>query len=1136
MRHLTAAIFSIGTALLVGLQLLGAEATTAKAPAFLVLTGAIRDGAPESPLNQAMWVMPDRQLYARLQKLGFRESVADITPGLTLDYLKQFNLVVCLGPVGAGGDVPTTEKFASLVTELEARLLQYVQEGGGLLVLRSPGYQFGTDIAALSRWLKPCGLEILSEQAADDDATIMVKSGGYKLYWTDNVAASPVTQGVKGIFYPEAFSVYATENYTDFTSPVRADANWQILLSGRKTAKSIATKKGKEKLPAGPGVYNTAPPLLAVRDYGKGRIAVWPIAATCVWQDGYHLFWNRGQMMAGQIQGMRGDAAQLLDNLFVYLGAPSKDRFGGFTPKPKELPKESGFDVIDWDKIAPKGASIPNCYVGLIGARSVLSSGQGRPEEFIQAAKQAGYQFLAFTEDLAKLTPEKYLELQTICAKQSDTAFVAYAGYCYLDESGNSWASFGPSLKWPDKNWMSDKFPDRICANNALSRSCNWPPVILLKPNLNPEPPWLQGNYKVFSVYTYENGKLADDALDLYRRMQKNAFMLAPVAVHLVDSPAAVTQARNSGYQTYIRWFDNAVVEALSGSYCMYKGSYIWYRSAFVSEGPQLEDAQIVNMGTTDLALPGCDRIRVHLRATATAGLREVSLLDADEPRPWRRFLPGGAKEFEQTIDAFHDHEYMLLQTATDLNGKKAVGWVSWTDVQENSFPRCSDNFNTMARGKWFALPKELQNPRGFECYSAVRNFTSFGLPGLAAPDFTRSAVQYYPFHVSRFASMIDCVLDRHYPETATANPDNTDLRECAVLNENVAGKVRHTLYAGWSDGPMVELVEGELTVKHEFIMKHAPVCRANGIAGDNLCLYATPEGLSAYNVLLTAKTPSARGRLPLYGAVALYPQIYYGSLGAIALQEGLVYVAFGGGSGYGHLALTLGEDTERPMKPGDKISYRYLAIISQLDPPTDNRFITDVRDRMGLGTPPAYRMTPAIGSVKDTVFTLTLQAQDNAFAGRITEAKLPLQLPTRVQDLNPRWDAGIWYKGKVTRLIPEYTVNDLGERTVERRQRVEADPLIHIPVLADGTGILQIDTDIGDKEIFIGNLLVSDNPAVGLMLVDTRPGKAAFVVHNPTDAAIACKVRPAAGFTLLGAFEKPVQIPAGTSIQVAIQ
>ena len=41
--------------------------------------------------------------------------------------------------------------------------------------------------------------------------------------------------------------------------------------------------------------------------------------------------------------------------------------------------------------------------------------------------------------------------------------------------------------------------------------------------------------------------------------------------------------------------------------------------------------------------------------------------------------------------------------------------------------------------------------------------------------------------------------------------------------------------------------------------------------------------------------------------------------------------------------------------------------------------------------------------------------------------------------------------------------------------------------------------------------------------------------VHNPTDATIKATVRSAPGFDLFGSFEKPVQVPAGTSVAVDV-
>ena len=61
-------------------------------------------------------------------------------------------------------------------------LLRYVQEGGGLLVLRSVNYAFGRDVREMNDWLQPCGVEILDEQVVDDEFTLLGPRRN-RLYW-----------------------------------------------------------------------------------------------------------------------------------------------------------------------------------------------------------------------------------------------------------------------------------------------------------------------------------------------------------------------------------------------------------------------------------------------------------------------------------------------------------------------------------------------------------------------------------------------------------------------------------------------------------------------------------------------------------------------------------------------------------------------------------------------------------------------------------------------------------------------------------------------------------------------------------------------------------------------------------------
>ena len=1097
------------------------------AQAILVMMHRAVEGEPLADARMRHFALPDPKLKSRFEEAGFRIGVAPYASGLDDAFLRQFNVVVVPHPCLPGSE----PGLAEVVREKQALLLAYVRDGGGMLVLRTPGWQFGKDVDEINRWLAPCDIEVLSEQVRDDECKVTLDTR-YEFSWTDNLARHPVTEGVRGLFYTTYHHMYS-----DSTSPVRAGPDWTVLVRGKRTTKSLKTVKGGKPPPPSPGTYPSEPPLMAVRDYGKGRIAVWPLNSSCVWQDGYHTLWGDGLTMEGVSSDMHGDAARLLGNLMAYLAEPSRDRFGGYVPpmEEKKLDQEPGFARIDWDRERMGNVLMPHCFVGLIGAKSGLTSGSGIPEQFIHSAREAGYDFIAFAEDLATLTQDAFGRLSATCAELSTETFKAYPGFEYQDDSGNSWVTFSDRLRWPEKGWWSQAHTGRLKINNPLSRGCQWPPVILIKAGKNPEPAFLQGNFKVFSLFTYEGGSLVDDSLDTYLRLQRMRFLLCPVAVHIVRFPEEVTSAREGGgYQTYVRWFDHSMAEPLSGHVGRHAGRYVFTRSSFVSQGPVIEDARIRNFGSSDLAIPGNDRFRFRIKASSPAGLQEVAVFDSDAARPWRRFLPKGAETFETSVDHFHDRQYDFVLRVTDTEGRAAYGWDCWTCVQENSFPRCSDNINTMPRGKWWGPPEDMQNVRGVENYLAVRNLTYVGLPMLSGvPDCTRPAVEYYPRLSSRFGTVLECRLNHHYPVSVDGNPDRNDRAECAVTNESVQGMVRHTLFTPWQDGPLAVLVEGNLQARQAFSTKRPEVMRFQGREGAD-CVALTRQDGSVYIGKLTAASNSFMHTLAENGFAAAFPQPFRGGVGLIPLQEGILVHAFTGGSEYCNFRALLWYG-DRAVPAGAELTYRYIAVMGPLGGPPDSRFVTDIRDAMGVAGAPAYRVTPQLGKIVSTRFILQLSAEEHGFAGTVTQAELPLNLPVRIDGLNPRWDAAVWYKGPQKLAVAEWVVNEMNQRYAVRRTHAVRDEILRFPVTEDGSGMLQLDTAFGDKGVFIGNLLVCNAPAVCLTLVDRRPGKAAFVAHNPTDEAVACEVSPAPGFTLFGEFRQTVNIPPGSSVRKGI-
>ncbi len=1099
-----------------------------KNPSFLVLIGKQQEGSPTFRGHKRGAAKPHRILKGKLEKQGWTYEIAAFSPQVTMDYLKQFN-VVLLGTGGEGGQKALWTKLSGKVGKL---LLEYVKEGGGLLVMRNPGWQFGRDIDEFNMWLKPAGIKILNEQITDYGARLKTLSNA-SLFWSDNITPHPVTKGVEGFFYPDVYTKgYA--RYSDFSSPVKADKNWKILVRGSKSAKSYERKKAGKLQAENPGSYKSAPPILAVRDYGKGRIAVMPVASSCYWQDGYHIFWDSGLIMNGEKKGMKGSGERLMLNMMNYLAAPSLGKFGGYASKPPAKKAiDVGFARINWDRARYKDKYMPYLMKGLIGARSSLSSGKGRPEEFIAAAKKAGYQFIAFTETLEQMTEAKFTKLKAICAKASNDKFKAYQGLTYRDESGNTWMVFSDKLFWPQPAWFSKKKPGHLGVNNPLVRGWGFPPIIMVTPGKNPEPAYCQGNFKIISVYTYKNGKLLENSFATYLRLLNNSYHLAPVSVHITTSPAAVAIAAKTGFQSYIRWETPNVVEAISGFTAKYKGRYRYFRSSYISEGPMIEDNRILNFGSSDLAIKDNDRWRLHLMASSPVGLKEVSMINTHNGKPWRRYLLHGKKNFDMNIDGWHDRQYQMVPVVTDMQGKKAIGWEAWTCTQENSFPRCSDNYNTMPRGKWWGQPKELQNIHGFENYLAVRNFRYFGTPIFGGVrldgESARPAIEYHPVIASRFGTIIDCLIDHHYPRSASGNLDKTDQEQVAVPNQYYQGKIRYTFFSPRMDSSLIELVEGKLNILKPFKTSSIIIFSALGRKqAETVC--ASGKGRSFLSGVLEKQKRFYRGTLPKNGYAALFSDSFKGSLGIVSLQDDISYTGYANRNFVNKaLRASIGRGKQN-LKKGDVIKYRYLGVISKLNPEPSNKFMEDIVGKLGLAGKPAYQVKPNTGKVLSTDYILRLEAANYAFTGTFSRARLPLNLPVLIKGLNPNWDAGILYKGRNRLLIPEWIVNDYGERYVEQKPRTRNNELYHFPVLADGTGFLQVDTELGKRNVFIGNLLTADNPDVKLLLLDKRTGKGKFEVHNPTDQDITCTVKPGSGFNLLGNFTKKVTVKVGSS------
>ena len=1092
--------------------------------AILLLAMTKKDG---DPIVDYKPMLPGPELKNEMEKMGFAVACAKFSEKFDLDFLKKFNLVV----VGLDGDFGQSPMAPADREKLHQLLWDYTRAGGGLLVLRSPGWCFDRDLDILNELLVPAGAKILGEQV-QDEANKVKSPADVDMYWTNNFVKHPISENVKGFFYPGLFSSYPS--YTDMSVTMKlTDPAWQVVIRGAESAASFARQKRQPLQPQTPGVHRNAPPILAARDFGKGRIVLFTAMPSIFWQDGGHIFWG-GTILGGEYAGKRADHLQLVKNVISYLHEPGKNTLGGFKPRVKKAAVEIGFSGFNWKKDAHRGDQMPYRFDGLIGAQSSLSVGKSTPQELIAAAKKAGYSFIAFLEPLEKMNEAKFNQLKKICADASGKDFYAYPGLLYRDLSGNLWGAFSDTIFWPQNSWLAPGKNGVISTINASTRGWGWPPVIMIAPGKNREAAYLQGNFKVIAVKTYRNNRLIDDARQTYHDLSNDKFTLFPVAVNFVDDPVAIAESKKVMYNM-VGWYDSNIITAYTGTYCIYKGNYIWHRPLAVSSGPVINDFRIMNFGTADLAVPGNDRWRMHVKVSSAAGLKEIRIITADG-KIFRRFLPGGAKVFDQQIDNWHSSNRNFFLEVTDNAGNIALSTQNGTGVQENTYPRCADNLNTMPRGKWWGQPEDMQNVRGFENYFANRDwaysypvFEGIGVEG------TRGAIHFNLLWSSRFGTRMVVRRDHYYPDAKKYNPDATDNASCAVPSEYFKANITHTMYTCRIDKPLIKRIDVEIEILKDFtspglrLLSHA---RSRRYGCDKLS-YTRSDGTWEI-VDFSVRKNAIRKKLPVNGFAAIYRDLVGGSTGFIALSDNIMFESRPD-SKYSRIYLKV--DHPEQYRKGEKIKVSFLTVTSELAPAADDLFIRNLTRQFGLdGLPPVYKVIPETGKVVKAQQVLELAAENYTFNGKSIKSELPCNLPVAISGLNPNWEAGILYKGQSRLLIPVYHSNEYGQRFIKQTPREYTDELYFFHVLKDGTGICQIDTQLGDHDLFIGNLLVCDVPELMLTVTEFRNNAAEFDAHNPTDRPITATVRPGKGFELMGSFARTITVPPGTTLRVKVK
>ena len=675
------------------------------------------------------------------------------TPGkMTLDekYVRRFNVVILMG---------VEPDFSHTLAPV---LDRFMQDGGGVLVVPDLGDIDVTQhhpLLAFLRWLKGYGAEVNSRLIIDptrEKKGIFSSANWFSFAWTTDFAEHPVTRGMRCLWYCTLAN--KGRGYIA-TAPIELGKDWTALVKSGQESEAVSweeiEKIEKDSTPSAahnPSIFGEflvkgrtkgAQPFVAVRDVGKGRMAV-------VAMEPRMLFWNAYSPYAKEGPGLEGglilhngigdkpsDGWLMLSNMYRWLAEPSlkTDTLGSAktalshvlrteehglprTPGPTAWGSSADADEAGLGKPLGMNHDVP---WGLMGAHTALSSGTGTVKDWADAAKVAGLDFIIFMDDFDKMGKQKWEQLKSECSAETGNGFVAYPGMEGQWQIGNHFFLAYRNLKWPsDPRWLT-RDGKRIetantfglngaqlfqcysqqgyIANVGFFRHCE---------NEVIQPTWDYEKYQWFSVYSRDRNGWIDNHLNDYLAVQQQNNYECPVGISLMHEPSEITKAvrerwpfmtvlgaKKGDAEAIIRGIDQSGGYGYcnrSGTLCASTGPRVlsWAVTATCSyDFDRWNTAQRED----DYYVLNNYRYRVRLAVKDDEGIEEIVIHDGIKGA-YRRFLPQGAKTFEATLDLENDQYRHLVAVVKNCKGGIAVTPELKTDNWANRLYWCSDRNN----------------------------------------------------------------------------------------------------------------------------------------------------------------------------------------------------------------------------------------------------------------------------------------------------------------------------------------------------------------------------------------------------------------------------------------------------------
>jgi len=668
-----------------------------------------------------------------LEKMGLVVGFPDPhkTVPLTWETLRRYPvLFLSSGPWTDDPGEDDPGRAGTRPAPMSALLDRYLAEGGGILYIGMSVASNHEEHDRFNRWLSQYGAEFEWATVEDEEHTYQnpppVPWQLSQYLWTTNLAPSPLTEGVKTLYFPNRTF------WAPAIRPLKVSADWQVVVRTMPTA----TVWSLTRPVAGPTVEKVegsartgAAPLLAVREVGKGRIALFGA-------DPGPFYYDLGKPVGAQVASVRGDGQTpsdwlpLLRNLCRWLSEPARQAGfpGGATERAEFYvnPEYGSREPIDWERpdLSWPDAEIHRLYglhagpwdvnywraaaAGewqpfkfLVGAHSQASGGQGTVAEWKAAALREGFDGVIFREPILEMTPAQWEAFEAECRAACDDRFLAIPGQEFLDWIGNRFLRFQPHTPYPLPERLT---PDRKRVKDQLAFffDAGWPANLPLTPQQNPTAFW---NYRVYSGYpiaVYQNGRQIEDHRADWHALVDRMEYPTPLGVHLLESPAEVAGTgldfnlillapSLADIRDHPRW--------TGGAHAL--GTAIHNVAvAYASNGPVIEAFLPLNhyratLGSREVL--GSYRYRILLRARSDVPLKVVELWGGGQCL--RRYRPTG-KRFLATVEEQHDRQRGLLLRVVDTQGREALATSIMVHDKMMVWYWCGDHVNALPYGQ----------------------------------------------------------------------------------------------------------------------------------------------------------------------------------------------------------------------------------------------------------------------------------------------------------------------------------------------------------------------------------------------------------------------------------------------------